>query len=745
MFFAIPNLSASTAFEVPAPWELPANTNAPYSQGKIAMTAWAQNAALEHHFISAYEGMSAGVRVLKENPVFRMHALIVDYDGLCPENPVEHLLRKPPVELLPQYVALTMSGHCRLVWLFEKPMLFTNATHFKAMLLQINRGLKLDKWMPALDTSALGNVNLYYELGTKWLPVRPGKCIPSSHLEMWNINAAMELPMDYSKNFEYNIPIDDLAREVSSRYPGRWTGPFQIGARGLRFWDSQADNPTAAVVHKDGMICFTGGQGFVPWKQIFGVTFVEQYESSRVKDLVQKAVYDERGYWLEDTEGNWKFYSETVFAREVKCRGFSSSIAKGKTASEVDLILRDIVNNRRVTRALPFLFFPKGVIWYEKKPYLNTAYTEPTSPGAPYKNCDQWSSGRTEFPFIYTLLSNMFTRPKDVHPHQIDPLLSLIAWLKYFYTGAYKKTPGPGQALVLAGHAGKGKTLFSKIVVGGLMGGAEDASGHLVEDDQWTERLVEVPVWCIDDDLVSSSGPNSVGRFTSKIKKYVATPEVVFNQKYKATGTIPWFGRIIITCNLDDESKQILPNMELSVRDKISLFRCSPAAMLFPKWGESAAIVQKELPAFARFLLEWQTPEQCLPDEYNQRFGVLPYHDTELLDDAGQHAYGPLIEMLYAFLGSYKLQYPAKPYWEGTSVQLYQELVAAESCVVRGYTIRSFSTQLGQLASKGMYNISKYKDVVTHLNMWRIGFDLTRRVTDDNFEGDRAFKTVLWK
>ena len=49
-------------------------------------------------------------------------------------------------------------------------------------------------------------------------------------------------------------PIGRVAEEVEKRFPGRWPGAFEIGARGPRFWDDTASNPTAAIVRSDYLL-----------------------------------------------------------------------------------------------------------------------------------------------------------------------------------------------------------------------------------------------------------------------------------------------------------------------------------------------------------------------------------------------------------------------------------------------------------------------------------------------------------
>lgn len=50
---------------------------------------------------------------------------------------------------------------------------------------------------------------------------------------------------------------------------------FELGARGVRFWDPLADCPTAAIVRENGMVCFTGAFPFQSWADIFGTDFID--------------------------------------------------------------------------------------------------------------------------------------------------------------------------------------------------------------------------------------------------------------------------------------------------------------------------------------------------------------------------------------------------------------------------------------------------------------------------------------
>jgi len=265
--------------------------------------------------------------------------------------------------------------------------------------------------------------------------------------------------------------------------------------------------------------------------------------------------------------------------------------------------------------------------------------------------------------------------------------------------------------------AGKGKTLFSRAVVGKLMGGHADAQAHLVGGSEWTENLIQSPVMRIDDSLATSDR-KGLTDFTNRLKKYTANAEMIYNQKYKQSGTVPWFGRIIITCNMDTESLRILPDMDLSTRDKISLFRTSDAVIDFPDWQTIDRKLSKELPAFARFLEDWEIPDSCVsPDA---RFGVKSYHHPELLEESQQQGLGTILELLASFMDKWTevSNDPLKP-WEGCASVLYADLVVHNAEVTKEIKAHGLAVLLGKLSKNG-YGLEKYKDRESRLNIWRI-------------------------
>jgi hypothetical protein len=316
----------------------------------------------------------------------------------------------------------------------------------------------------------------------------------------------------------------------------------------------------------------------------------------------------------------------------------------------------------------------------------------------------------------------MFTEQDDDESEQ---LTAFLAWLKYAYVNALEKTPRPGHTIVIAGPAGKGKTFLSWQVISRLLGGRADAASHLVDGDVWTERLTEKPVMTIDDSSALTDTKH-LNAFTNKVKRYTANAEILFNQKYEKTGNVPWFGRIVITCNLDAESLRILPDMDQSTKDKVCLFKTSDAQVDFADWQANDRIAGAELPHFARFLVEWPYPADWVSPE--KRFGIKTYHHPDLFEESRRQGIGFVLEMVSGFLEAYCQTHPEKEYWEGSNLQLCADLAAMYPGMSKEIKYDVLSRQLGKVTAAG-YNLFKIQDPETKKVTWKIHRDIFHKLT----------------
>lgn len=710
---------------------------------------WAQASHTQGCFLTMAEGTTKEVRISKQNHNghFGSWGIIADYDAPI-EDSLEVIAQrfraKPRGEFLPQWLCRTFSGQARAIWEYPKLSMFVNPEHHKYFLQLISKRLKLDKWLPGIDADALNRASQFYEWGREWAPVGGAETrIPEAILDLINYEAAgkaVSLADDDSAHCK--IPMEDIAKVVHETYPGRWEGPFVLGARGPRFWDPQAKTKTSAVVTPEGMLCFSGNVPFMSWSQLFGNTFVEGYEAATMSDIINKTAYDGRTYWCKDPNNNWFDVSKEDFRQRLMFQGHSPSKVKGKTYSKIDEIEVIIKETRRVTKAMPFLFFPDDIIWHEGQSFLNTSRARPQEPANLRDVGDDigmWSQGPKYYPFIHKLLVSLFapvaagtvvdmTNTDASCEALIDEAAQmdfLLAYMQFAYVNSYNKTPKPGQCMLLAGTVGKGKTLFLRRVLGALLGGFSEATGHLVDGSQWTEELVANPLMCIDDSLGASDHRRAL-EFAARIKRYVANASIVYEQKYMKSGKVPWYGRIAITCNLDAESMRIIPQSDISMRDKLMLFKCSEVKIDFPSNDVTEATIARELPYFARFLLEWRTPAHCIASE--KRFGVAAYQHPELYDESLRQGYDAiLLELLDRYLRvdtiMSKKQTGVKHYVT-TMTQLYNDLSTLNPGIMREIKPRQMSICLGNLEKNG-YNIQKVRSHKAQVTQyWRLGWDL---------------------
>ena len=144
---------------------------------------------------------------------------------------------------------------------------------------------------------------------------------------------------------------------------------------------------------------------------------------------------------------------------------------------------------------------------------------------------------------------------------------------------------------------------------------------------------------------------------------------------------------------------KVLPDTSISILDKLLLVRTmDKAPCVFPSQPEIKAILARELPWFARWLLDWDVPAHLLGDS---RYGITAYHDPALLDTSRQTSYGSAFnELLHDWRETYfSLLQPDAEAWSGTVHQLYQQLSRDEQ---NAGTLRSYPIEAVTRLMQGM-------------------------------------------
>jgi hypothetical protein len=598
----------------------------PSFKNKAAYRTWCSDADTDHVFYSTVEGDTPSKRVSNDNPPAAICGIVADYDAPVDWDNVDETIQMKCGDKMPTWRSKTQSGYIRLVWEFDDKMPIA-LEMFDVFMKHIGSAIKIDRIFAGFDSTSL-KPNQYFELGEDWTKI--GDPLPSSVYQTALLKAAKEKPPQTS---ETSIPMDVLEKEAQNRFPNRWIGEFEIGARGPLFWIDDGIDREGCQIVEDGVVCYSdrAGKGFVTWREIFGSKFVQDYEQKKMGNLLDQ-------YWFNG-KSHFKLLHNTAVTipkdqliLELRQFGFNPRPKKGQALSELESAILVINNQNRIDEIAPVVFSKERVVTFNSHRILNNANINPVEPAD--------DGDPANWPFIQSWLGQLF------HNSGQRPTVEYFyGWLKRFYTSVHKREMAQGQALLLVGPTNKGKSLLSNRVISQLVGGFADASDYLSGQTKFNKDLARVPAWVIDD-TTSAASFQDQRKATELIKRAVANPRIEYHAKYVDAISIPWTGRVIFSLNMDANSLSVIPSLDSSNRDKLMALRISYAATSkFPPNLQLERTIANELPHFARWLLDWQVPQEI---DDASRFGVQSYIDETIAsaayDNSSRSSVAELVE-----------------------------------------------------------------------------------------------------
>ncbi len=722
--FTVANTRASEISER-APHRFVPNVPAYAKTTKALYTEWRGRTDTVHCMYSMMEGSLRGIRVSAENPIVRVHGLIVDYDAQITDGEVEAMKGKATLgEFRPNWIHKTFSGGRRLIWIFQSPVLVSNAEVAGVFIRVASEELKAERYLIHPDMNALLNPSIYYDVGTDWEELST-KRVPDDTVYSWFLDTCKKI--DHKTVDTAVIPLEVVYEEMEKRFPGRWSGNFTYGASGVRFWDPQATSSRGCVVNRwgTGMMCFSGQAGFMSWAAIFGPAFAAKYLSETLGNVVSDTFYEQptKKYWRRHQDGHYYGSGEVDMKLYLACtHQLSSKCLQGRASSPIMEALMLVQTNKQVIRAQPHIYRLPGEIVINGRRELNISTVKVIDP-APEEGNPSWGG---KFPFLAKFFEVFFPEERSRN--------FFLAWLQHGYAPAYHHTPLPGQIVIIAGGRGRGKSLLTNKIIGGLLGGAFDIRDYLLgKDDRFLQDQMGHPVWVVNDSVPTTNSLQQV-RFAAMLKKIAADTSFKCEAKFGGTGMVDWVGRCALSCNPDPESIRLLPGLEQSNRDKISFFSCNREVVfpfVFPAREQTEANIERELPFLARWLLHWDPPSYTRGDN---RYVVKEYHDPDMLAssrDSGEAS--SFLEVLQMFLGDYqKTVEGTRESWFGTPTLLMSELHQndATSHPSSKWSMAAISKFLGQLKARGLPLEQERKG---NSRLWRIPFTL-EDVADDQHE-----------
>jgi hypothetical protein len=245
----------------------------------------------------------------------------------------------------------------------------------------------------------------------------------------------------------------------------------------------------------------------------------------------------------------------------------------------------------------------------------------------------------------------------------------LLGWLAAAVESLYTRFRRPGQALVLAGPAGAGKSVVQNKIITPLLGGrSAKCAPYLQGRTNFNGELFGAEHLMLEDES-SDICIKSRLALASHIKQICVNEVQPCHSKNRPIVNLAPFWRLTLSLNDEPERLLIIPPLTADVEDKLLILRCMPVQWPQPAgipldWESLMAAVEEELPAFLHFLLAHKVP----PALHSARYGVRSWHHPDLLqaiDDLSPEAH--LAQLILRWIDG--------PAWRGTSDRLRTELL----------------------------------------------------------------------
>lgn len=694
MLPSLPNLVANACTRS-VPWEFVPSTPIPENvrgkDGKKLRTDWLNDPSTRHDCFFGWEAVSSVQRVKTKDDgegasgPHTLIAITADFDTPWPTDDFASGFDRME-EFVPNYLGKSLSGNVHAIWLLEKPLSVSFAPLAVELMKHILKVSPVAKLHPGLDKGHFCDPAKALTNGCDWKEITKTR-LSSDTVRGWFFETVKKHNFAKHASVGPAIPLEDLIEPLAARYPHfktAWPGEFVLGSRGPTFWEPESTSPLSAYVTENGIFSFAdhaAHRRFSTWADLLGHAFVRNYETKRIGAATESIYFDNKDYFVLNSEGVWVPYTRTNIALLLKVERGLSSIPKKGAPSEVEEALNHIHTLQRIDFAGPCVYRKPGVLTVDHKLLLNV-FRGRVLPAA--EGPQQWG-GAGNFPWLSNFIGNFFSDKE-----QLDYFL---AWLKRFYSSAARLEVQSGQAVFLVGATSKGKTFMNTRVIGGLMGSHTDAREYLTSNSGgFGSQMFYSGVWGVDDGVISGA-KTAHARFSEMVKAIAANVRFECHEKFRVPAMVEWQGRLVVTANPDAESLRILPTLDINILDKVMLFRMNDDAQPnFKSNDENHATLDRELPNFARWLLDWTPPETVLSP--NPRYGVKSYHHPELLLSARLSSdTGAFRELIEDWATTFFSGNSAST-WSGSTRALASAVASFDDRSTRNYRGPEFSRKL---------------------------------------------------
>lgn len=627
----------------------------------------------EWNVYSAIRGAGRNLRVSGDNPPVAVRGIVADYDKVTADvqSFIEQI--KEP-NFRPNWIEKSLSGKVRLVWVFEREAMVPNLAFCKSLLAEFAKKLQCKNLLAGYDESSEKPEQLWTN-GGEWIAVK-AEPMP------WRVVFGVLCGTKYEAAADTTeMPLSIIHEEIEKRWPGRWKGTFDVDAVGVRFWDLAADNTEGCRVKPDGMQCFSGRVPFMKWEAIFGAEWCDARRIMNLGHISAETYFDGRWYWQLRSD-QWRSITREDITLFLKNKELSARVKKGQTMSDLEKVLHHIQVHNFVEGVGPMINRKPGITYFDGKRVLNNTTLHPLQPASGL-------CGPDDFPFLWKYLRTFLAHTDD--RQAVDYLL---AWARRFYIAFLEYQRRMGQAIFLCGPRETGKTFFSSRILKPLLGDREaNPYDYFIGQTSFNDELFEAPLLAINDEEATTK-EDVRQKFIARIKSFVVNPSHSYHPKYCSRIRIEWTGRIFVTLNDDISSTGLLPSINDNTRDKLMFFRTVKRSEAWPENMEE--VVEKELPKFARWLLDWTPPDYTKADN---RMGVESFFDPQVEEWSRRqnyhHVFFELLQLWCRVDGHWNpdSKGTAEKTWTGPMTELAERMGNNPAMVVAGKDISTYKTE----------------------------------------------------
>ena len=328
-----------------------------------------------------------------------------------------------------------------------------------------------------------------------------------------------------------------------------------------------------------------------------------------------EAYYDVRTkeYLVQDQRGRWIGLAEVPFKRVLRQHGVPGVVDKDTGLSAQDNAILELQMQRNVLWAGSLAGYKAG--FYETG---GTRILVTSSPRILEPAAGDWTMLRGVIEGVLGDLGGV-------------QLPYVYGWLKVAYESLRAGMKLPGQAFVMCGPHGCGKSLFQQLITVILGGRVAKPYQVMTGGTAFNSDLFGSEHLAVEDEQPSTD-IRARRAFGAQIKNVTVNVDQRLHQKHRDAIVLQPFWRMSVSINDESENVQILPPIDDSMEDKLMIFRAVKHEMPMPT-GTAAereafwARLVSELPAMLNHLVETEIPAELRCE----RFGVRHFHHPEIL------------------------------------------------------------------------------------------------------------------